>query len=57
LSYVTQGVDLRVKALWIFFLAAAILGLSMVSYRSCGSGSQLNVDPHARKEIQKAKER
>jgi hypothetical protein len=27
----------------------------VVVYRSCGAGRRLNVDPHARQEIEKAK--
>ena len=35
---------------------AVILALAFVVYRSC-AGRDLNVDPHAREEIEKAKQR
>lgn len=45
------------KPIVIWLLAIAIIVFGMVFYRSCTSGRDLNVDPHARKEIEKAKER
>jgi hypothetical protein len=36
---------------------AAVLLLSFLLYRSCTSDNRLNVDPHASKEIEKAKQR
>jgi hypothetical protein len=47
----------RVKALMITVLALAVLALSVTFYRSCGARSVLDVDPHARKEIEKARQR
>jgi hypothetical protein len=35
----------------------ALLALSVAFYRSCGSRSVLDVDPHAGKEIEKARQR
>jgi hypothetical protein len=40
--------------LWLIFAAALLVGFLV--YRS-RSGSNLNVDPHAREEIEKAKQR
>jgi hypothetical protein len=34
-----------------------MLVLIVMIYRSCGAGGGLNVDPHAREEIEKAKKR
>jgi hypothetical protein len=36
------------------FVAVA---LAIVAYRSCGAGSHLDVDPNARREIERAKQR
>src|SRR5690349_17440098 len=41
----------------IAFVAIAIVVICFVLYRSWRSGQDLNVDPHARKEIEKAKQR
>jgi hypothetical protein len=42
------------KKIVMFGLGVGILILSLTLYRSCGSGRTLDVDPHARKEIEKA---
>jgi hypothetical protein len=41
---------------FIWLIVAAILVISFALYRS-GSGRNLNVDPHAREDIEKAKRR
>jgi hypothetical protein len=46
-----------VKTLLISILALGILALSVAFYRSCGSRNDLDIDPHARKEIEKAKQK
>ena len=38
-------------------VVVAILVIGFFVYRSCGTGKNLNVEPHARKEIEKAKGR
>ena len=45
------------KTLVITMLALGILALSVAFYRSCGLRNSLDIDPHARKEIEKAKQR
>jgi len=45
-----------VKTLLICVVVTATLALA-VFYRSCRSGKDLNVDPNAREEIEKAKHR
>ena len=41
----------------IALLALGVLVLSVAFYRSCGFGHALDVDPHARKEIEKARQK
>jgi hypothetical protein len=38
-------------------LALVILVVILAFYRSCSSGGALDVDPHARKEIEKARQK
>jgi hypothetical protein len=38
-------------------LALGILVASVAFYRSCSSGGALDIDPHARREIEKAREK
>ena len=45
---------LKRKSLWLLVAAALVIG--WIIYRS-RSGSNLNVEPHAREEIEKARER
>jgi hypothetical protein len=46
-----------VKTIMISLLALGILALSAGLYRACRSRSSLDVDPHARKEIEKARQK
>jgi hypothetical protein len=46
---------LKTTAISIF--AAGVLIVAVALYRSCSSGNILDVDPHARMEIEKAKHR
>jgi hypothetical protein len=41
--------------IWLFIAAALVIGFAV--YRSHTSKSRLNVEPHAAKEIEKAKRR
>jgi hypothetical protein len=43
--------------LLLFVIAAAVLAIGFFLYRSHFSGNRLQVDPHAREEIEKAKQR
>jgi hypothetical protein len=45
------------KWLLLFVFAAAVLVIGFFLYRSHFSGNRLQVDPHAREEIEKAKRR
>jgi hypothetical protein len=45
------------KAIWIWLTLAAVLAIGLVVYRSSTSSSDLNVEPHAAREIEKAKRR
>jgi hypothetical protein len=45
------------KAKWMVVILFVLLILAFVFYRSRRSEDQLNVDPHARGEIEKAKGR
>jgi hypothetical protein len=47
-----QGMKTTVAA-----LALGILVVTVTFYRSCSSGRALDVDPHARKEIEKARQK
>jgi hypothetical protein len=48
---------MSLKAILLWTLAAALLILGIALYRLRLSERQLQVDPHAREEIEKAKER
>lgn len=43
--------------LLLLVIATAVLVISFLFYRSHSSGTRLQVDPHAREEIEKAKRR
>jgi hypothetical protein len=45
------------KRLLLFVIAAAVLVIGFFLYRSHFSANRLQVDPHAREEIEKAKRR
>jgi hypothetical protein len=47
----------RMKTVVVSLLAAAVLLLAVAFYRSRPSGPRLNVEPHAREVIEKAKKR
>jgi hypothetical protein len=45
------------KTIWIWLVIAALLGIGFAIYRSGTSTGDLKVEPHAGKEIEKAKRR
>jgi len=45
------------KWLLVFVIAAAVLAIGLFFYRSHIHANRLQVDPHARQEIEKAKRR
>jgi hypothetical protein len=45
------------RTILICALALGILILSLTLYRACGSSRGLDVDPHARQEIEKARQK
>ncbi len=49
--------SLQMKGILLFVIAAAVLVSAFFLYRSHISGNRLQVDPHAREEIEKAKRR
>jgi hypothetical protein len=46
----------RVKSAWLLLIVAIALLIGLLLYRS-RSSNNLNVEPHAREEIEKAKQR
>lgn len=48
---------MRLKTVLVLVLLAVVFLLIFVTYRSRQSAGHLDVDPHARKEIEKAKRR
>jgi hypothetical protein len=46
---------MKSKLLWLIVAVAIILGYAL--YLSMASGGRLQIDPHARQEIEKAKHR
>jgi hypothetical protein len=45
------------RVVWPFALALAALVVALIVYRSCTAGTALHVEPHAGREIEKAKQR